>query len=366
MSLHWQAWRDRDLDPWVVEVLRRGYLIPFARVPPLSQEPIPMPSYAPMSTKGVAQEDTRALISKGAIELAPLPSPGFYSRLFVVWKTSGSWRPVIDLSQPLSHFLSFQDGDHPVCSSLGSSGGLDGVHRFEGSLLADSGSSRLSQVSEVCCVWPSLSIPSSLFRPRLGPSGLHTSYGSSFVNFAFHGYSFSSLSGRLVDPFLFSGRSLSRSSGGPRSLQGIRDCGESREVQFCSIPAGPLCGDSSGRPVYSGFSVPGSDRQAAISRRRISVLRSIARRLLAVSPRHSVLSHPSCTRRQTSHEVASVPTPTELGSGGGFHSDSLDSRLLPRPPLVVRRAWSPSRGVSRPGLLGPHFLVRRLGHGLGS
>ena len=48
--------------------------------------------------------------------------------------------------QPLSRFLSFQDGDHPVCSSLGSSGGLDGVHRFERSLLADSGSSRLSSI----------------------------------------------------------------------------------------------------------------------------------------------------------------------------------------------------------------------------
>ena len=64
-----------------------------------------MPSYAPMSTKGVALEKvTRALISKGAVELAPLPSPGFYSRLFVVWKTSGSWRPVIDLSH-LNRFL---------------------------------------------------------------------------------------------------------------------------------------------------------------------------------------------------------------------------------------------------------------------
>ena len=88
-----------------MEVLRRGYLIPFARVPPVSQEPIPMPSYAPMSTKGVALgEVTRALISKGAVELAPLPFPGFYSRLFVVWKTSESWRPVIDLSH-LNRFL---------------------------------------------------------------------------------------------------------------------------------------------------------------------------------------------------------------------------------------------------------------------
>ena len=38
------------------------------------------------------------LLAKGAVELAPLPSPGFYSHLFVVWKTSGSWRQVIDLS----------------------------------------------------------------------------------------------------------------------------------------------------------------------------------------------------------------------------------------------------------------------------
>ena len=69
LSLHWQAWRDRGADPWVVEVLRWGYRIPFARVPPLSQDPIPMPSYAPMSTKGVALEEvTRALASKGAVE----------------------------------------------------------------------------------------------------------------------------------------------------------------------------------------------------------------------------------------------------------------------------------------------------------
>ena len=47
-------------------------------------------------------------IAKGALELAPLPSPGFYSLLFVVWKTSGSWRPVIDLS----HLIRFVDVSH--------------------------------------------------------------------------------------------------------------------------------------------------------------------------------------------------------------------------------------------------------------
>ena len=88
-----------------MEVLREGYRIPFLRPPPLSAEPIPMPLYAPTSIKGAALEEvTLALIAKGAVELAPLPSPGFYSHLFVVWKTSGSWRPVIDLSL-LNHFV---------------------------------------------------------------------------------------------------------------------------------------------------------------------------------------------------------------------------------------------------------------------
>ena len=42
--------------------------------------------------------EVSSLLEKGAIELASLPSLGFYSRLFVVMKASGSWRPVIDLS----------------------------------------------------------------------------------------------------------------------------------------------------------------------------------------------------------------------------------------------------------------------------
>ena len=93
----------------MVKVLRFGYHLPFLSTPPLSATPIPMPSYSPTSIKGAALEEvTLGLIVKGAVELAPLPSPGFYSRLFVVWKTSGSWRPVIDLS----HLNRFVDVSH--------------------------------------------------------------------------------------------------------------------------------------------------------------------------------------------------------------------------------------------------------------
>ena len=38
------------------------------------------------------------MLAKGALEIALDPGPGFYSRLFLVEKASGGWRPVISLS----------------------------------------------------------------------------------------------------------------------------------------------------------------------------------------------------------------------------------------------------------------------------
>ena len=81
-----------------MEVLRWGYQLPFHRAPTLSKDPIPFPAYCPNSIRGKALEgEVQSLLAKGAIELAPLPSPGFYSQLFVVMKASGAWRLVIDL-----------------------------------------------------------------------------------------------------------------------------------------------------------------------------------------------------------------------------------------------------------------------------
>ena len=82
---------------------------PFPQLTSTVPDSVPMPSYNPFSTRGVVLEEvTLGLIAKGAVELAQLPSPGFYSRLFVVWETSGSWCPVIDLS----HLNRFVDVSH--------------------------------------------------------------------------------------------------------------------------------------------------------------------------------------------------------------------------------------------------------------
>ena len=44
------------------------------------------------------------MVMKEALEIVTDPDPGFYSRLFLVEKASGGWRPVIDLS-PLNEFV---------------------------------------------------------------------------------------------------------------------------------------------------------------------------------------------------------------------------------------------------------------------
>ena len=85
-------------EAWVVEVLREGYVLPFLTHPRLTAVPMELESYSPTSVKGRAlEEEIAKMISKGAIELAP-KDPGFYSRIFVVTKATGGFRPVIDLS----------------------------------------------------------------------------------------------------------------------------------------------------------------------------------------------------------------------------------------------------------------------------
>ena len=100
LSFHRSIWRDKGAEPWVVEALRLGYRVLFSSPPLFSVVLLPLLSYSMSSTKGKALHgEVLSLISKGAVELAP-SSSSYYSRLFVVWKAMGSWRPVIDLSHP--------------------------------------------------------------------------------------------------------------------------------------------------------------------------------------------------------------------------------------------------------------------------
>ena len=81
LRFFWRTWMLRSAEPWVVEVLREGYQIPFLSPPPLSKSPIQMSAYQPASDRfRVLQQEVAALLEKGAIEEVVDPSPGFYNR----------------------------------------------------------------------------------------------------------------------------------------------------------------------------------------------------------------------------------------------------------------------------------------------
>ena len=66
-------------------VAAAGLLSALPRHSSCSIVPIPMPSSSPISIPGAAVGNiSLLLVAKDALELAPLPSPGFYSLLFVV------------------------------------------------------------------------------------------------------------------------------------------------------------------------------------------------------------------------------------------------------------------------------------------
>ena len=81
-------------------VLRDGYRVPFKdSPPPLARTPVSFPTYRAGSPRAHAlRQEVEVMLANGALEIARDPGPGFYSRLFLVEKATGGWRPVIDLS----------------------------------------------------------------------------------------------------------------------------------------------------------------------------------------------------------------------------------------------------------------------------
>ena len=91
-----------------MSILRDGYRVPFSNsLPPLSCTPVSFLTYrAGLPRAPALWQEVVAMLAKGALEIALDPGPGFYSRLFLVEKASGGWRPMIDLSH-LNEFVQF-------------------------------------------------------------------------------------------------------------------------------------------------------------------------------------------------------------------------------------------------------------------
>ena len=276
--------------------------------------------------------------------------------------TSGH-RPL--LSHSLCGRVSLPDGDHSVCAPVGASGGLDGLHRSNGSVPSVAGSSSFSSLSSLHVPRHCLSIQCAVLWPLHGSAGLHQGLGSCFCYTPFYGNPYETISQRLASPVNLSGVPPRGSSDCPPTLSRVGDCGQPPEIQPGSITGGSVSGGCHRLHLFPGFSVGGAHLTAAVDSRRVSVLRLAYRELMAIATRRPFFAGSPSSWRQTEDLVPPALPPSILGSSGSGGSSVCVDGVSSRPPVVAPSPSSVSRSVSLPGVSRPTLLVRRLRRGVG-
>ena len=135
-------------------------------------------------------------------------------------------------SHSLCGRVSLPDGDHSVCAPVGASGGLDGLHRSDGSVPSSAGSSSFSSLSSLHVQRHCLSIQSAVLWPLHSSVGLHQGHGSCFCYTPFYGDPCATVSRRLASPVNLSGVPPRGSSACPPTLSRVGDCGQPPEINL--------------------------------------------------------------------------------------------------------------------------------------
>ena len=296
---------------------------------------------------------------KGAIELARLPSLGYYSRLFVGMKASGSWRPVIDLlllnlkvlKTPFkmetlqSILLSVRRGDWMVSIDLKDAYLQVPMHPES------------KKVSLVHGGRQSLPIQGSLLWSVHGSAGLHAGHGSSFGDSPQSWNSASALSGRLADSGVLPRAGSSCSEDGPPVVQLSGDSRQLGEVSTCADSEDDVPRSPAGLCQFPGFSSPETSQQASLNWRRISVLRKSACEILARVAEGAVLSDSAHSEGTAADAVVPVCPSSGLGPLKSLSSCALISGDPSGSSLVVGPRAARARHLPRAGVSPARLVV---------
>ena len=201
--------------------------------------------------------------------------------------------------------------------------------------------------------------------PLHGSAGLHQGHGSCFSYTPFYGDPYETVPRRLASPVILLGVPPRGSSDSPPTLSRVGDCRQPPAVQPGSITGGSVSGGCHRLHLFQGFSVGGAHLTAAITSRRVSVLRLAYRKLMAIATRRPFFADSPRSWRQTEGAVPPALPPSILGSSGSGGSSVCVDGVSSRPPVVAPSPSSISRSVSLPGVSRPTLLVRRLRRGLG-
>ena len=152
LSLHWQVWSDEGTEPWVVEVLRWGIQDSLPLGSHLIQGPHPFTGVCLQFHQGQSSggrgsgSADQGCFRAGSASISRLLQPVIHGYESFRGVETGH-RPFHSELEDSADIL--QDGDTSIRSSLGSSGGLDGVSGLEGCVLAGVIAAKFTQVPQV-------------------------------------------------------------------------------------------------------------------------------------------------------------------------------------------------------------------------
>ena len=152
LSLHWQVWSDEGAEPWVVEVLRWGIPDSLPLGSHLIQGSHPFTGVCLQFHQGQSSggrgsgSADQGCLRAGSASISRLLQPVIHGYESFRGVETGH-RPFHSELEDSADIL--QDGDTSIRSSLGSSGGLDGVSGLEGCVLAGANAPEFTQVPQV-------------------------------------------------------------------------------------------------------------------------------------------------------------------------------------------------------------------------
>ena len=267
LSAHWRHWQTIGAESWVLSVLWDGYHIPFLDSPPLACTLISFPTYRSESTRSlVLGQEIEKMLAKDALEIVLDPGRNFYSRLFLVEKAMGGWRPVIDLSHlngvvlqtPFkmesiaSVLLSIREGDFLASIDL-----KDAYFQIP---VRQSSRKLLKFLSGGC----SLPVQGPVLRTVSCPSGLHQGVCSSLCIGSLPRDSSSQVPGRLACPRLLGGHGQKERPGSALALSLLRDSDKRGETRSRSLADCKLPRYDHRYRGRQDFSCPGAGREISI------------------------------------------------------------------------------------------------------
>ena len=202
--------------------------------------------------------------------------------------------------------------DTSIRSSLGSSGGLDGVSGLEGCVLAGANAPGFTQVPQVHGGGEGVPVQGTLLRPFHGSASFSQGHGSCVSDSTQDGGTTSSLPGRLVASGILTRAGSPCSEDSAPTLQAPRDCCQLGEVSGDSDSADGISGSHPGLTVF----------RASPALKRVEKLLSIGDIFL------SCVSQPVSSWLEFLGVLSSV---IQLVPGGRLRMRSLQ--------LTLRRQW---------------------------